>query len=90
MTAVAIDTLQYAKKLRAAGVTQAEAHAEALGEAVRDGLVSKTDLNEAVEKLRTEMHNLHSSLLRWIIPLLIGQTAAFVAIVTRSGSMSER
>lgn len=73
---VAIDTLQYAKKLRASGVSQAEAeaHAEALGEAVRESLVTKADLTEGLEKLR-------SDLFRWIIPLLIGQTAAFAAIV---------
>ena len=93
MTA-AIDTLQYARKLRAAGVPRdvAEAHAEALGDAVRDSLVTKSDLNEGLEKLRSdlhgeigevrrEMHVLHNSLLRWLIPLMIGQTAAFAAIV---------
>lgn len=79
---VAFDTLRYAKKLRAAGLSEplAEAHAEALGEAVRDSLVTKADLNEAVEKLRSEMHLLHHNMLRWLIPLLIGQVAAFTAL----------
>ncbi len=80
---VAIDTLRYAKQLRAAGVgqTEAEAHAEALGEAIRDSLITKSDLAEAVEKLRVEIHNLHGNLVRWLIPVLIGQTAATVALV---------
>lgn len=89
MMSVAIDTLLYAKKLRAAGFSeaQAEAQVEILADAVRDLLVTKTDLfavkadlNEAIEKLRSEMHAFHHSLLRWLIPLLIGQIAAFTAV----------
>ncbi len=87
---MSFDTLLYAKKLRAAGVSEAaaEVHATALAEAVCDTLVTKTDLlatkadlNEAIERLRSEMHALHHGLLRWLIPLLIGQTAFFAAIV---------
>jgi hypothetical protein len=87
MTVVAIDTLRYAKRLKAAGFTeeQAEVQAEALIEAVSDSLVTKADLNEAVERLRTEikieMRDLHTSLLRWLIPLIIGQTAVVAALV---------
>ena len=112
MSGLAIDTLRYAKRLRAAGFSeeQAEVQAEAPAEAVRDSLVTKVDLNEAVEKLRreirdvslttkadlneaieklrgelrdvrVEMRDLHASLIRWFIPLLLGQLAAMAALV---------
>lgn len=134
MTGLAIDTLRYAKRLRAAGFSeeQAEVQAEALSEAIRDSLVTKLDLNEAVEKIRAEIHDLrteadkanhdlrteadksnhdlrsgieksnhdlrseieksanslridirdlHSGLIRWLIPLMLGQLAAMVALV---------
>ena len=87
MTALAIDTLAYAKRLKAAGVSQdqAEAQAEALADAVSTSLVTKSDLNEAVEKirheLRIEIREVHSTMIRWIVPLMLGQTAATVALV---------
>lgn len=126
MSSLAIDTLRYAKRLRAAGFSQeqAEVQAEALSEAVRESLVTKADLNEAVEKLRgeisgvrgeisgvrgeisgvrgeidtashdlraeieksanslrIEIRDLHSSLIRWLIPLMLGQLAAMAALV---------
>jgi hypothetical protein len=54
---VAIDTLAYARKLKAAGVPDAvaEAQAEALNEAIEAGLVTKADLDRAVEELRGEI-----------------------------------
>lgn len=83
MSALAIDTLRYAKRLQAAGFSQeqAEVQAEALAEAVRGSLVTKLDLNDAVEKLRVEMRDLHSALIRWLVPLMLGQVAAIVALV---------
>ncbi len=86
MMSVAIDTLQYAKKLRAAGFSeaQAEAQVEILAEAVRDSLVTKADLNESLNKLRgdlrVEFRDLHASLIRWLIPLLLGQAALVTAL----------
>ena len=51
--AFAFDTLGYAKRLRGAGVSneQAEAHAEAAREFIMAELVTKTDLNSAMEAL---------------------------------------
>lgn len=94
MASMAFDTLRYSKRLRAVGFTeeQAEAQAEALGEAIRDTLVTKADLNEAVHKLqleitelrsefRTEIRDVQTNILKWIIPLMIGQTAVIAALV---------
>jgi hypothetical protein len=51
--AVAFDTLTYARKLREAGVpqAQAEAHAEALGATVTETLATKQDLRELEYRL---------------------------------------
>ncbi|WP_022721182.1 hypothetical protein [Rhodopseudomonas sp. B29] len=51
--AFAFDTLGYAKRLRSVGVPneQAEAHAEAAREFIMAELVTKTDMNAAMETL---------------------------------------
>ena len=51
--AYAFDSLGYAKRLRAAGVSQdqAEAHAEATRDFVMGELVTKSDLQAAMERL---------------------------------------
>jgi hypothetical protein len=51
--AFAFDTLGYAKKLRSAGIPQdqAEAHAEAAREFVMAELVTKHDLESAMDRL---------------------------------------
>ena len=57
MNTPVIDTLAYAKRLKAAGVpdAQAEAQAEALAEALVNNLATKHDLNEAVHRLESRM-----------------------------------
>lgn len=51
--AFAFDTLGYAKRLRSAGVSneQAEAHAEAAREFIMTELVTKSDLETAIDTL---------------------------------------
>jgi uncharacterized membrane protein YdfJ with MMPL/SSD domain len=63
-----IDTLEYVKKLEAAGIDrrQAEAHAEALRDAATDQLATKADLTELEMRL---------------IKYMVGQTLAIAAIV---------
>ena len=83
MTALAIDTLRYMKRLKAAGFTeeQAEVQAEALAEAIRDTLVTKADLVDSETRVRLEIRDLHTNLIRWLVPLMIGQTAIVAAMV---------
>ncbi|HAT50081.1 MAG: DUF1640 domain-containing protein [Nitrospirae bacterium] len=74
-TAIAFDTLAYAKRLKAAGVpeSQAEVHAEAMAELVEDRLATKLD----IENVRRDMKEME---LRLVIRLG-GMQAATVAIV---------
>lgn len=71
-----MDTLAYAKRLRAAGVPddQAEAHAEALNDATAAHLVSKGDLNEALSALELRM-------VKWFAAMLLAQGALVVSII---------
>ncbi len=87
MSALAIDTWRYVKRLRSVGVSEeeAEVHAEALTEAVRETLVTKVDFDTRIaaleSSLRLEIREQKSDILKWLIPLLIGQTAVLAALV---------
>jgi hypothetical protein len=60
----AFDSLGYAKRLRDKGIPQdhAEAHAEAARDFVMAELVTKTDLNGAVERVNALIDRLESNL----------------------------
>ncbi|MBF0605457.1 MAG: hypothetical protein HQL07_17425 [Nitrospirae bacterium] len=78
-TAIAFDTLAYAKKLRAAGVpeTQAEVHAEAMAELVEDRLATKLD----IELVRRDMKEMEMRLKHDLTLRLGGMMAVAVGIV---------
>lgn len=94
MNAIAFDTLRFVKRLQAAGFTaeQAEAQAEAFSEAVSESLATRQDLEHAVALLkadieasastiRAELREASFSMLKWLVPLLLGQTAVLAALV---------
>ena len=56
ITAHAFDTLSYARRLKEAGVdeAQAEAHAEAVRDAVTEGVATKADIARIVDKMATK------------------------------------
>ena len=59
MSDITFDTLQYARKLKEAGVPdqQAEIQAEALREIIEDKLATKIDLKQLENELRKEIEN---------------------------------
>ena len=73
---VAFDTLKLARRRAAAGVpaSQAEATAEALGETIGEAVVSRDHLDLRLAELRND-------LTKWMIGLLLGQTAIISALV---------
>ena len=80
MTVASFDTLKYANTLKAAGVPdkQAEAQAAVLADALAvnlEDLVTKDELKQAIDLLRADMNG-HFTLLKWmvgaLIPLVIG------------------
>ena len=73
--APAFDTLAYARKLKAAGV--GEAQAEAVRDAVTEGVATKTDVRDLkadVRGLKTEITNM-----KWVLGFLAALTLAMAA-----------
>lgn len=64
MSAIAFDTLAYAKKLKLAGVPEAQAkvQAEAMAELVEERLATKRDLKELEERLAGQMRGMEERL----------------------------
>jgi hypothetical protein len=81
MTTMAFDTLQYANRLRAAGVSeeQAEVHAEALAEIIDEKLATKYDLDMAVLKLELKMAELKTETIKWVLGISIAQATIIIA-----------
>jgi hypothetical protein len=83
--AVMFDTLKLAQRLQAAGMPQRQAQdmASALAETITGDLVTREHLDlrlaETEARLRTEIANLRSELIRWFIgtaAVIIGAVAA--------------
>ena len=72
MGSIAFDTLKLARRLAAAGVPASQA--EALAEALSEGIVTREHLDARLAELRTE-------LVKWMGGLLLGQTAVISALV---------
>jgi hypothetical protein len=76
--AYAFDTLGYAKRLRDAGITidQAEAHAEAARDFVMAELVTRTDLEAALDRLSLRL----TARLGGMIAIAVAVLAAIVKL----------
>ena len=79
MTALTFDTLQYVKKLKAAGVpeNQAEIQAETLAGIIEDRLATKKDLKDMEINLRHQMKEIEARL----TIRLGGMMAATIALI---------
>ncbi|WP_029011001.1 hypothetical protein [Azospirillum halopraeferens] len=88
MTTIPFDTLKLAERLQAGGFTpeQARTAASALAEAMTGAeLPTKSDLSAMEARLdgriATSIADAKSDLLRWMVPLLLGQAALIAALV---------
>ncbi len=85
MTTITFDTLALVDKLKTAGIPQAQAEAvvRVIAEA-QDGLVTKHDLNEAKNELKTEMNvrferiDGELKLNRWMLGVLLAGVMSIV------------
>ena len=73
MSAIAFDTLAYAKKLKKAGVPeeQAEVQAEALAEIVEERLSTKRDLKELEVELKRSIEEVRRDIKEMVMHLTI-------------------
>lgn len=94
MAAVTFDKLAYTQLMRTGGFTpeQAETSAHALDSALRDSVATKADLDavearlehkidHSVAVLRQEIAAQRHELLKWLIPVLLGQVGLAVALM---------
>ena len=92
------DTHEYIKDLQQGNVPlkQAEAHSNALKKVLNEELATKQDLNELETKLNAKIENLEArleakiekaivSLIKWLVPLLLGQAALIIALLKYFG-----
>jgi hypothetical protein len=81
--ATLIDTLEYSKKLRAAGVPelQAEAHAEALSKLVSEELATKKDIDDLRRDLQTTIRELEYRLTIKVGAMTAAAVAALAVII---------
>ncbi|MFA6921671.1 MAG: hypothetical protein WC216_07480 [Gallionella sp.] len=88
MASITFDTLRFANRLKAAGVPQqhAEAEAEALSEVletnVRD-LASKIDIELLRAEMRTDLAETKADLIRWVVGVGVLQTAMIAALLIK-------
>lgn len=84
MSAIAFDTLKFAERLKAAGVPEAQAKAEAealrdvFSEALDTSLATRTDIVAVKSELKTDISALDAKVdkLSWMMGILIGLTIA--------------
>ena len=90
MSAIAFDTLKFAKKLEAAGMATREA--EALAEAQNDAfgemlnmseLATKKDLALSDAALRKDLAEMKYDLLKWIIGLALAEFALLIGVLLK-------
>jgi len=90
MLTTTFDSLGYAKKLEAAGFTreQAEVQANAFREFTsiqeentRKELATKGDLQDVRNELKVEIAETKHEILKWMMGMLVAQTALIVAVI---------
>ena len=86
MIVITFDTLKFVERLKAAGVPESQAKAEAEAFADILGMVdiaTQRDLKELESSLKRDMAELKVDLLKWIVGLLLGQTALILTLLPR-------
>jgi hypothetical protein len=80
---IIFDTLQYAKKLKTAGVPekQAEVHAEAMAELVDNKLATKQDLRELALNITKDMKELELRMTIKLGGIVIGSMSLLVILL---------
>lgn len=87
MSAITFDTLKYVERLKAAGLP--ESHAKAEAEALRDALsdmvemknlATKEDLNIVKAELEARIHEAKADIIKWNVGTVLAAAALAVAI----------
>lgn len=79
MTTLTFDTLKFANRLKAAGVPdkQAEAEAEALAEVLGESIKASDLAN------KNDLHDSEIRIIKWVVAMAIAQIAFIVGLIMR-------
>lgn len=77
MATITFDTLKYVERLKAAGVPEPQAKAEA--EALSEALAETIAIRDLATK--TDLESLKSDIIKWVAGLLLAQAALVAALV---------
>lgn len=79
MTTLTFDTLKYANRLKAAGVPdkQAEAEAEALAEVMAESVKASDIANKG------DLHESEIRIIKWVVAMAVAQLAFLVGLMLR-------
>ena len=86
MISIPFDTLKFVERLKAAGVPelQAKAEAEAFAEILNTSdVATRRDLKELEVTLLAKLAEQKVDLLKWIIGLILGQTAPILTLLPK-------
>lgn len=85
MSTITFDTLKFVDTLKEAGISEAQAKAQA--KAIGDAIESATSLSLAtksdIQELKTDINSVKYDLLKWLIVLVLGQTALLVTFLPK-------
>jgi hypothetical protein len=84
MSTLTFDTYAFVRTLKEAGIPEGQARAIAEGMQKIDlgHVASRDDLRQLRLELKADLQQAKADVFKWAVPLLIGQTAAFAAIVS--------
>ena len=85
MSTITFDTLKFVDTLKEAGISEAQAKAQA--KAIGDAIESATSLSLAtksdIQELKTDINSVKYDLLKWLIGLFLAQTALIITILPK-------
>lgn len=85
MSTITFDTLKFVDTLKEAGISEAQAKAQA--KAIGDAIESATSLSLAtksdIQELKTDINSVKYDLLKWLIALVLGQTVLLVTFLPK-------
>ena len=80
--AITFDTLDFARKLRNAGIN--EKHAEAITDAVRDSHINTNNATkDDIAKLDVKIAETKAELVKWIVSVALLQTSIITALLLK-------
>lgn len=83
MATITFDTLKYVERLKAAGVSdaQAKAEAEALAEVLSESASNVLATKQDIIDLRMELRDMKTDIIKWVMGALIAQAALIATLV---------